>query len=174
VPKWQERIGGCMDPKVRRRTRLKSKQSKALRESLVAVFGENAFWDEAAAVEIGDYGAQGIIVVNNEIVGFAGEAPFLTVRGVLKWRPTTRFVTVDMGAIRFVMNGADIMAPGITEADPALASGDWCWIRDEKNGQPLAIGKCVMSGPEMSGNTKGKAVAMIHHIGDKMWILGDS
>ncbi len=162
------------DLKLRRRARLKSKESKALRAELEALFGGGTFWPDAAAVETADFGEQGVIIVDNVILGFSGDAgPFLSVRGCLAYRPASRFVTVDMGAIRFVMNGADIMAPGITEADSGLQPGDWCWIRDEKNGQPLAIGRCLMAGSDMAGATKGKAVAMVHHIGDKVWALGE-
>ncbi len=163
------------DLKLRRRARLKGKESKGLRAELEALYGGGEFWEDSAAVETADFGEQGVFIVDNVILGLTGEAgPFLSVRGCLAYRPKTRFVTVDMGAIRFVMNGADIMAPGITEADPALQPGDWCWIRDEKNGQPLAIGRCLMPGPEMAASSKGKAVAMAHHIGDKLWALGES
>jgi PUA-domain protein len=162
------------DLKLRRRQRLKAKQAKALHSQLQELFGGGSFWREDAAVERADAGEQAVIVVDNEVHGLEGEAgPFLSVRGVLAYRPDSRFVTVDMGAVRFVTNGADIMAPGITDADPALVQGDWCWVRDEKNHQPLAIGRCLVPGAQMAAATKGKAVAMVHHIGDKLWELGD-
>ncbi len=127
-------------------------------------------WSESDAVETADAGEWGLILVNNEAVGIReGEGPwFLTVRGLLKYRPESAAVTVDMGAVRFVHNGADVMAPGIVDADPGLQEGDWCWIRDEKNKQPLAVGKCLVPGTAMVG-AKGKAVRSIHHIGDKLW-----
>lgn len=159
--------------RLRRRQRLKAKQAKQLQEELQGVFQGGSFWSDDAAVEKAEAGDQPVIVVDNEVHGLEDGQPFLTVRGVLAYRPGTRWVTVDMGAVRFVTNGADIMAPGITEADPALEEGDWCWIRDEKNHQPLAIGRCLMSGPDMTEAGKGKAVAMVHHIGDKLWNLGE-
>lgn len=162
------------DVKLRRRTRLKSKQSKQLRQEMIDLFGPGTFWADEAAVETADFGEQGVIIADNHMIGLTGEAgPFLSVRGVLAYRPTTRWVTVDMGAVRFVTNGADIMAPGITEADPDLQPGDWCWVRDEKNHQPLAIGRCLVPGAEMGPADKGKAVAMVHHIGDKLWTFGE-
>ena len=159
--------------RIRRRTRLKTKESRALRERLQEVFGEVELWPDAAAVERADAPDFGVVFVDQEVRGLEmDDSPFLSVRGVLAYRPTTRWVTVDMGAVRFVTNGADIMAPGITEADPALGEGDWCWIRDERNHQPLAIGRCLVPGAEMGPAKKGKAVAMVHHIGDKLWAWG--
>lgn len=158
--------------KVRRRKRLKRKEAEALRQQLERVFGGGTFWGDDAAVETADAGDHHVILVDNEVYGLIEEdVPFLSVRGLLAYRPQTRYVTVDMGAVRFVHNGADIMAPGITEADPALAEGDWCWVRDEKNGQPLAVGRCLVAGPVMAGGEKGKAVASVHFIGDKLWEL---
>jgi len=159
------------DLRIRKRVRLKAKQSKALREQLEAVFPGTTLWDDGAAVETGNLPDLDVIIVDGTIHGvFQGEAPFLSVRGVLAYRPTARSVTVDMGAIKFVHNGADVMAPGIVAADGDLQVGDWCWIKDEQNGQPLAIGHCLMPGAEMPKN-KGKAVASVHHIGDKVWGL---
>lgn len=160
------------DLRVRRRTRLKQKQSKALREELQAVFEGVDLWPDSAAVETGELPDYQVILVDQQIVGLVeGDKPFLTVRGLLQYRPKTRFVTVDMGAIRFVHNGADVMAPGVVDADPTLQAGDWCWVRDERNGQPLAVGRCLLAGPDMVAATSGKAVASVHHLGDKLWDL---
>ncbi len=158
--------------RLRRRTRLKNKQVRSLREELAAVFGPLALWEDNSPVEMAEAPELDVILVDGAVHGVRDAAgPFLSVRGLLAYRPTTRWVTVDMGAVRFVHNGADIMAPGITEADPDLQEGDWCWIRDERNKQPLAVGKCTMAGADMGPGQKGKAVASVHHLGDKLWEL---
>ena len=160
--------------RLRRRTRLKRKAAHALREEVAAAVGIR-LWGDEAAVETADVTPElQAILVDGTIHGLVRDgAPFLSVRGLLAYRPTVRWATVDMGAIRFVHNGADVMAPGITEADPALEVGDWVWIRDEKNGQPLAVGRCLMTGSEMAQATSGKAIENVHHIGDKVWELDD-
>jgi PUA domain protein len=78
-----------------------------------------------------------------------------------------------MGAVKFVYNGADVMAPGIVEADPAIAIGDFVWVRDERNRQPLAVGEALMSGPEMAAAERGKSVKSLHHVGDDVWKLDE-
>jgi PUA domain protein len=65
------------------------------------------------------------------------------------------------------------MAPGITEADPAIRAGDIVWVRDEKNRRPLAVGRAIMDGPTMAREEKGKAIETIHHVGDEIWRLGE-
>jgi len=74
-----------------------------------------------------------------------------------------------MGAVKFVTNGADVMAPGIVDADENIIAGDMVWICDETHRKPLAVGVAVMNGPEMIKETKGKAIIMKHHIGDDIW-----
>jgi PUA-domain protein len=160
--------------KVRRRARLRSKESKELVAHLSERLGAPV-WDESAAVETGEALGRAVLVVDNKVLGLYDGAepegePFLTVRGLLAHPASKRAVTVDMGAVRFVTNGADVMAPGIVEADPALKEGDWCWIRDERNKKPLAVGKCIVAGAGMVRG-KGKAVKSVHYLGDKLWNL---
>ncbi|MGB0652520.1 MAG: PUA domain-containing protein [Thermoplasmatota archaeon] len=158
--------------RIRKRGRLKSKPARALRDELSAALGGTQLWAESAAVETGSLPDYDVIIVDGVVHGLRQEGkPFLSMRGLLAYRPEVAWVTVDMGAVRFVHNGADVMSPGITEAHPDLQPGDWCWIRDEKNGQPLGVGRCLMAGAEMGAATKGKAVASVHHIGDKLWEL---
>lgn len=97
--------------------------------------------------------------------------PFPTLKGALEMDIQTRYVVVDMGAIKFVAKGADIMSPGITDADPEIKEGDLVIIVDETHRKPLATGRSLISGTEMVENTEGKAVKTIHHIGDKIWDL---
>ena len=157
--------------RVRRRNRLRDKEARALRDEISAALGGAELWPERAAVETAEFLDRRVILVDNHVHGILeGERAFLTVRGLLAYKPQARAVTVDMGAVKFVCNGADIMAPGIVEADPALQPGDWCWIRDERNRQPLAVGQALVPGTSMPKG-KGKAVKSVHHLGDKVWTI---
>lgn len=113
-----------------------------------------------------------ILINDHEIIAMIiDDNPILTIKGLLKYRPNKRFVTVDMGAIKFITNGADIMAPGIIDADKDIQVGDIIWVRDENNFQPLAIGRALMAGQEMVDNTSSKAIESIHYVNDKLWNL---
>ncbi len=99
--------------------------------------------------------------------------PFPTVRGLLRTPVTRRYVTVDMGAVPYVTNGADVMAPGIVDADPHIEEGQIVWVRDERNLMPLAVGRALLPGQQMLVANRGKAVDTIHYVGDWLWAVGE-
>ena len=80
-------------------------------------------------------------------------------------------VTVDMGAVPYVTNGADIMAPGITEIAPGLAVGTYIVIVDENYGKSLAVGKLLQESDEIIKTKKGKVIKNLHYVNDKIWSL---
>ena len=90
--------------------------------------------------------------------------------GILKHPPSKRFVTVDSGAVRFLANGADVMAPGIVEADPGIVEGDVVWVREHTHGRPLSVGTALRPGASMV-HGEGKAVEVFHYVGDRLWKL---
>ena len=58
------------------------------------------------------------------------------------------FVQVDKGAIKFVLNGADIMCQGLTSQGGLIGNvqvGDIVIIKAEGMNVPLGIGKMIMS-----------------------------
>jgi PUA domain protein len=158
---------------VRKRHRLRKKEIKALLEDLNKTLLIEPFSIDDN-VEKASSERYEIIFVNGDILYLIYEDTlFPTVRGLRMNRTNKRFVTVDMGAVSYVYNGADIMAPGIIDADPEINDGDLVWIRDEKNKQPLAIGKALIPGREMVEADTGKAIISIHHVGDKLWKYGE-
>lgn len=159
--------------RIRRRQRLRRKEINAYSEAIAAALGVDPFRDRDD-IDLAEADEWRLLIVDNEVRGIlVGDRPYLTVRGLLAYPAARRWVTVDMGAVKFVYNGADVMAPGIVDADPAIAVGDLAWVRDEKNLRPLAIGEALMAGPEMVASEKGKAVRSIHHVGDPLWKLDE-
>ena len=112
-----------------------------------------------------------LLLVNGEPLFFIidGE-PFFTVKGALKLNPDKMVVTVDAGAIPFVVKGADVMIPGIVSADPGITEGDLVIVTEETHGKPLAVGRALVSGDQMTEGS-GKAIKTIHIVGDKLWNL---
>ncbi len=159
--------------RIRKRKRMRSKEIKALSEQLSAELGSPVFGEDDP-VDTAEGPDFNLIYVGNDILGLIYEdKPFLTVRGLQRYRPERRFVTVDMGAVRFVTNGADVMGPGITEADDGISVGDMVWIRDEKNRVPLAVGIALRDTEGIRSKEKGKAIQMLHYVGDKLWKAGE-
>jgi PUA-domain protein len=161
------------DVRVRKRKRMREKDVKALNETFQQCFGIAPFSDKDA-VDLAESSDFNIIFINNEMLGMVyQERPFLTVRGLIKYRPEKRWVTVDMGAVPYVTNGADVMGPGILDADPDIKENDLVWIRDIKNKTPLAVGLALRDSAGLRSKDKGKAITTIHYVGDKLWKSGE-
>lgn len=86
-------------------------------------------------------------------------------------RRLKNYVTVDMGAVGFVTNGADVMRPGIVDLDNEIEKNDFVVITEEKYGKPLAVGRALFSGRDILKMKKGKVVQNLHYVGDKIWEL---
>lgn len=159
--------------RLRKRHRLRQKEIASLSAMLDFVLGTKTF-SERDIVDMAEGPDFEVVFVDGKILGFLPEGvPFLTVRGLLRYGATKRFVTVDMGAVKFVYNGADVMGPGIVDCDRSIAAGDLVWVRDEKNLKPLAVGKAILAGEVMATKPKGKAVQAIHHVGDRLWDIDE-
>jgi PUA-domain protein len=161
------------DIRLRKRHRLRQKEIAALARQIDSFLGTKSF-SELDAVDMAEGPEYDVVFVDGKILAFLpGGVPFLTIRGLLKYNATKRFVTVDMGAVKFVYNGADAMGPGIVAADLEIKEGDLVWIRDVKNLRPLAVGRALVPAGTMVRKEKGKAVASIHHVGDKLWLVDE-
>jgi PUA domain protein len=155
--------------KIKNRHRLKAKDIKLFQDELKKTF-TNDFFNEKSSVETGEFEGQKIIFVDGEpcFMFFENKIIF-TLHGLNKYKPKQSFVVVDMGAIKFVTNGADIMAPGIIDADININENDQVWICDEVHKKPIAIGIANMTGEQMIAENKGKAIRTIHYVGDHLW-----
>ncbi len=91
--------------------------------------------------------------------------PFLDEEGILKKFP---YVMVDMGAIKFVCKGANIMRPGITKFSEFQKEQIICII-EESQKKFLGVGKAVISSEEMKTIDKGEVVKNLHYISDEFW-----
>lgn len=154
--------------KVRNRARLREKEAEQAAAELARALGPRP-WPEGTHVDKGESQRGEVLVVANRVGAVWAEGHLVpTVRTLLACQPTASFVTVDMGAVKFVNNGADIMGPGIVAADPAIAAGGVAWIRDERNLRPLAVGLALVPGAEMP-KQPGKKVKNVHRVGDELW-----
>lgn len=155
--------------RVRKRKRLREKELRALKEALETSTGIEIL-SPKDVVDTAEGPDCELIFVNNVIEGIIVEGkPFLTVRGLLRQQATKRYVTVDMGAVPYVTNGADVMCPGIVEVDPEVREGDLVWIRDVTHRRPLAIGRALVPAEVMAAKAPGKAIKNLQYVGDRIW-----
>ena len=119
-------------------------------------------------VELADSDRRVVLVDGEPYVAFFGDEPFLTVNGAQAFAPERNVVTVDAGAISFVSDGADVMRPGIVEADASIAEDALVAVAEETHGKVLAVGRALVDGDAMAGDG-GKVVESLHHVGDDLF-----
>ena len=91
--------------------------------------------------------------------------PFLDDIPILEKFP---YVTVDMGAIKFVCKGANVMRPGITKFSD-FESGEIVCVIEESQKKFLAVGKAKISSSELDETNKGEVIKNMHYISDNFW-----
>ena len=94
--------------------------------------------------------------------------PFLSETEILKKFPN---VEVDMGAVKFMCKGANLMRPGIKKFTEFEKDKLVC-IVEETHHKFLAIGKAMVSSLEVENMEKGEVIQNIHYISDKFWETG--
>nr|WP_246282164.1 PUA domain-containing protein [Nitrosopumilus ureiphilus] len=94
--------------------------------------------------------------------------PFLSETKMLERFPS---VMVDMGAVKFMCKGANVMRPGIKKFTEFEKDQLVC-IVEESQHKFLAVGKAMVSSSELEGMEKGEVIKNIHYISDKFWETG--
>jgi PUA-domain protein len=154
--------------KTKSRHHLKGSEAKKIIAALEPFLEDDSALNKASLERAEtDEGVDLIFVDGRPLLMIIEGQPFFTVLGAIELKPNKRLVVVDSGAVRFIVNGADVMKPGIVSADPKIAAGDLVVVVEERHKKPLAIGRALIPGTEMKG--EGKAIKSLHHVGDQVW-----
>ena len=94
--------------------------------------------------------------------------PFLSETKMLERFPS---VMVDMGAVKFMCKGANVMKPGIKKFTEFEKKQIVC-IVEESQQKFLAVGKAMVSSSELEDMEKGEVIKNIHYISDRFWETG--
>ncbi|KAH8693247.1 P-loop containing nucleoside triphosphate hydrolase protein [Talaromyces proteolyticus] len=85
-------------------------------------------------------------------------------------------IGIDRGAIRFVLSGAALMAPGLTSAggrlpakEDALEAGDVVAVTAEGKEEVCLVGVLKMGTEDMKEKGKGVVMDAGHYLGDGLW-----
>ena len=157
--------------KIKNRHRLKSKDIRDIGNNLRKSFDCN-FFDNKTVVEIGNFEGIKIVFVDDDpCFMYYNNRVIFTLKGINKYKPKEKIVIIDMGAVKFVTNGADVMSPGIVDADKNISADDQVWVCDEAHRKPLAIGIAQIDGEQMIKDKKGVAIKVLHYVGDNVWDL---
>ena len=99
------------------------------------------------------------VKIGEDILPFLGDVP------ILEKFP---YVIVDMGAIKFVCKGANIMRPGITKFSDFEKGAIVCVIEESQH-KFLAVGKAEITSKQLDETKKGEVVKNMHYISDIFW-----
>jgi len=113
--------------------------------------------DAESQILIGD--SLKILRINDEYI------PFLSEIKLLERFPN---VVVDMGAVKFMCNGANVMRPGIKNYSD-FSKDDIICVVEESQHKFLAVGKALVNSSEMKKMPKGEVIKNLHYISDKYW-----
>jgi PUA domain protein len=87
-------------------------------------------------------------------------------------------IRIDRGAIRFVLAGATLMAPGLTspggrlpDKEHELKAGDVVAVAAEGKEEVCLVGMLKMGTEEMKDKKKGVVMDEGHYLGDGLWNL---
>ncbi|MBS7619452.1 RNA-binding protein [Candidatus Bathyarchaeota archaeon] len=149
--------------KIKKKKPLRQREVKALKEVSTII---DSMFKSVEVIELES---------GNQIYFLDGTAELLRIEGTLY--PTLKSrciinlpsVVIDMGAVPYICNGADVMAPGIVEVTKDFSVGDLVVIKDERHGKPLAIGKALQGSGEVRKAKRGKVIQNLHYVGDCFW-----
>lgn len=152
--------------KFKNRHRLKDKKIGRYYLEIKSKLGDFIF-EKGDTVDIADSSEGEVILYDGEpVASFFDHELFPTIKGLLRMEAQKSYVTVDMGAVKFIYNGADVMAPGVVEVDEEISEGNMVWVKEMEHGKPLAIGRAMVDSEEMLESKEGKVVKNLHHVGD--------
>jgi len=127
------------------------------------------FIDSKASIEAVEIGKGDLFLVNTKPVLFRlgkNVYPTLLFEEIIESLPR---VVVDMGAVRHVCNGADIMAPGIVRFEGEFTKGALIIVVDVKYRKRLALGETQYNSEEAKDVKKGAVVKNVHFVSDEIW-----
>ncbi len=99
------------------------------------------------------------IKIGDNILPFLGDVPTLE---------KFPYVIVDIGAIKFVCKGANVMRPGITKFSN-FEKGEIVCVIEESQHKFLAVGKAKMPSRQLDDTNKGEVIKNMHYISDIFW-----
>ncbi|CAK7203530.1 translation machinery-associated protein 20 [Sporothrix eucalyptigena] len=186
------------------RQKLKSSVQRSLRQSLLASYplltpyADEILPKKASLESIKLPDRAVLYVLDTEPIFFESGKPGSDIPLLPHLRLVHRFpqafpsIRIDRGAIRYVLGGATLMAPGLTspggrlpeprKVEPEQVSDDGHWSRELKKGEPVvimaegkeeacAVGLLVADTKEVKEKGKGPVVEDAHYLGDGLWRL---
>lgn len=159
---------------IKARKFLSKKDKKLLQTKLSEIYGESIIDLIQKTTNLEDARSDiGKILLKDNKIWFFSYNDFLvpTIHCLRESSLKLPRVIVDVGAIKFITNGADVMAPGVVFFDVNIHKGVIVSIHEEKAEAVIAVGLSLIDAQEFEKTKKGKVVKMLHYLKDNIWNL---
>ena len=153
------------------RRMLRKSEAKLLTEE-IAYFRDALEFDERETkMEVVEVSGMELFLFDGKPLLFKSEKQLVPTLFFERFVSSAPQITVDMGAIPYVCNGADVMAPGVRAITGGFLNGEFVVIKDEKYGKSIAVGRALFDSEAMRKTTRGAVVKTVHYVGDEMYNL---
>ena len=78
-------------------------------------------------------------------------------------------IVVDMRAVPYVCNGADVMAPGVVCIQRDFDEQDFVLVVDERHEKVLAVAIALVDSKSVRSLKHGRVAKNVHYVSDKLW-----
>lgn len=78
-------------------------------------------------------------------------------------------ITVDMGAVPHLCNGADLMAPGTVKINGVFKRENILVVIEERYSKEISVVKSLYNSIEVAEKKYGKIATNLHFVGDSFW-----
>jgi len=156
---------------VKKRHSIRKSQAQDLLSRLSNQIGNSAKFFHTDMIEVLETTSDvSLFLINKKpLLMDTGDWVFPTLKGAIQFPFPERRIVVDSGAIPFVVNGADVMRPGIVSVSDDVKAQAPVQIVEERHGKPLAIGIALLDAPDMRARISGKMCKNFHHVSDEIW-----
>jgi PUA-domain protein len=149
-----------------KRKQLSNKEIRNLNETIFKNYNQIDFFSKKDKIELLDE----IHFIKGDKVMFTRiDNTIIPTLHTLLEKNFLKKITIDMPAVKFIANGADVMRPGIIHFEDNIAEDEIVSIVDEKNNKPIAVGRALAETEIMKKQERGKVIKNLHFVSDKIW-----
>ncbi|HJJ88927.1 MAG TPA: RNA-binding protein [Methanocorpusculum sp.] len=158
---------------IKKRHPIKKSKISSLMQKLGENIGEDVALYKAPVIEIAETASKfNIYVIDKRPLIMEHDTwAFPTLRGAILRPFFGHRIVVDMGAVPYLINGADVMRPGIVSVTDDVVAGRPALVVDESHNKPLAVVLSLYDADDIIALEKGKVAKNLHYIGDDLWNL---
>lgn len=157
---------------IKRRRFARKKEIASIRERIASGFENLARTvSRKEKVEVGETEESlSLILINGMPYFFEWQGRYFPhLKAILSREIEARYAVVDMGAVAHVVNGADIMRPGVVEVSRNIEKGKALVVLEESHRKPIALGISLWGYESFQRLSRGKCIKNLHHVEDKLW-----